>query len=101
MNRLLSQFAADCGGTLVGEDREFRAVSTDTRTVAAGELFVALRGPRFDGAAFVGQAQAAGAAGAVVETGALPGASIGGVRGLGALPLVVVCLLYTSPSPRD
>jgi len=90
MNRLLSQFAADCGGTLVGEDREFRAVSTDTRTVAAGELFVALRGPRFDGAAFVGQAQAAGAAGAVVETGALPGASIGGVRGLGALPLVVV-----------
>ena len=28
---------------------EFRGVSTDTRTLNAGELYVALKGPRFDG----------------------------------------------------
>ena len=72
MKRRLAQFAADCGGTLQGEDREFSGVSTDTRTLARGELFVALRGPRFDGADFVAQAQAAGAAGAVVAAGAPP-----------------------------
>ena len=40
---------------------------TDTRTLAAGELFVALRGPRFNGNEFVAAAHAAGAAGAVVD----------------------------------
>jgi UDP-N-acetylmuramoyl-tripeptide--D-alanyl-D-alanine ligase len=95
MSRRLAQFAADCGGTLQGEDREFTAVSTDTRSVARGELFVALRGPRFDGAAFAAQAQAAGAVGAVVEAGAA--ASIGanaaggaGAAGAGAFPLILV-----------
>jgi UDP-N-acetylmuramoyl-tripeptide--D-alanyl-D-alanine ligase len=43
-------------------------VCTDTRTLARGELFVALRGPRFNGNEFVAQAHAAGAAGAVVDT---------------------------------
>jgi len=36
-------------------------VSIDTRTIKAGELFVAIRGERFDGADFVGAAVAAGA----------------------------------------
>jgi UDP-N-acetylmuramoyl-tripeptide--D-alanyl-D-alanine ligase len=42
-------------------------VSIDSRTVAAGDLFVALRGPRFDGHDFVGAALAKGAAAAVVD----------------------------------
>ena len=45
----------------------YRGVSTDTRRLSPGELFVALRGERFDGADFVSAAAEAGAAGAVVE----------------------------------
>lgn len=42
-------------------------VSTDTRTIRPGSLFVALRGGRFDAHEFLGQAKAAGAVAAVVE----------------------------------
>jgi UDP-N-acetylmuramoyl-tripeptide--D-alanyl-D-alanine ligase len=42
-------------------------VSIDSRTIGAGALFVALRGPRFDGHAFVPAALARGAAGVVVS----------------------------------
>ena len=42
-------------------------VSTDTRDLSPGDVFVALRGPSFDGHEFVGQAFVAGAAAAVVE----------------------------------
>ena len=42
-------------------------ISTDTRTLVAGELFCALRGPSFDGHNFVAQAFAAGACAALVE----------------------------------
>jgi UDP-N-acetylmuramoyl-tripeptide--D-alanyl-D-alanine ligase len=48
-------------GRLIGE------VVTDSRSIAAGELFVALRGPRFDGHTFVPQALERGAAGVVVD----------------------------------
>jgi UDP-N-acetylmuramoyl-tripeptide--D-alanyl-D-alanine ligase len=41
-------------------------ISTDTRTIARGSLFVALRGERFDGRTFVAEAFARGAAAAVV-----------------------------------
>src|SRR5581483_5242270 len=55
-------------GTLVAGEggTVFSGVSIDTRTLKPGELFVAIRGERFDGAAFVEQAIAAGAAGVVV-----------------------------------
>jgi UDP-N-acetylmuramoyl-tripeptide--D-alanyl-D-alanine ligase len=43
-------------------------ISTDTRTLGAGDFFVALRGPCFDGHAFTEVARAAGAAGALVDT---------------------------------
>ncbi len=46
---------------------EFAGICTDTRTLRAGDLYVALRGDRFDGHAFVAQAFAGGAAGAVVS----------------------------------
>jgi UDP-N-acetylmuramoyl-tripeptide--D-alanyl-D-alanine ligase len=42
-------------------------VSTDTRTLGPGSLFVALRGERFDGHAFLAEAAARGAAAAVVD----------------------------------
>ena len=60
--------ARACGGELVGADRLYSGVSTDTRTLNAGDLFVALRGPRFNANDFVTAAETAGAAGAVVDT---------------------------------
>lgn len=67
MKRLLSEFAKACGGTLLGADRAFGSVSSDTRTIAAGDLFIALHGPRFNGNDFVAAAEAAGASAAVVD----------------------------------
>ncbi len=66
--RTLARFALACGGRLVGADGPYTGVSTDTRRIGRGELFVALRGARFDGHRFLDQAVQAGAAGAVVET---------------------------------
>lgn len=48
---------------------EGAGVSVDTRALAPGQLFVALRGERFDGHQFVAAALAAGAGAAVVEQG--------------------------------
>jgi UDP-N-acetylmuramoyl-tripeptide--D-alanyl-D-alanine ligase len=53
-------------GSLEGEDVEVRAVSTDSRDVTEGSLFIALSGDRTDGHRFVDQAYAGGAAGAIV-----------------------------------
>jgi UDP-N-acetylmuramoyl-tripeptide--D-alanyl-D-alanine ligase len=50
-------------------------VVTDSRTLRQGDLFVALRGPRFDGHAFVDEVLGRGAAGAVVERGRGGGAA--------------------------
>lgn len=46
---------------------EVRGISIDSRSVKEGDLFVALRGKRFDGHDFVAEALAAGAVGAAVE----------------------------------
>ena len=67
MKRTLSEAARVVGGELIGEDRPFGCVCTDSRTLKPGALFVALRGPNFDGAAFVQAAAAQGAIGALVE----------------------------------
>jgi len=48
-------------------DAAYTAIATDTRKLAGGELFVALRGENHDAHAYLGQAHAAGATGAVVE----------------------------------
>ena len=63
----LSTIANVTGGMLHGLDREFSAVSIDSRAVKGGELFVAIRGDRFDGHDFVDDALGRGAAGAVVS----------------------------------
>src|SRR5882757_3082827 len=75
MKRTLRDVARVVGGVLKGEDHPFGCVSTDSRTLKPGALFVALRGPNFDGTAFVQAAAAQGAIGALVERetpGALP-----------------------------
>jgi UDP-N-acetylmuramoyl-tripeptide--D-alanyl-D-alanine ligase len=72
MKRTLSDAARVVGGELIGEDRPYGCVCTDSRTLKPGALFVALRGPNFDGAAFVQAAAAQGAIGALVER-ATPG----------------------------
>jgi UDP-N-acetylmuramoyl-tripeptide--D-alanyl-D-alanine ligase len=63
--------AEEAHGTLVSGDpaREFPGVSIDTRTVTAGELFIAIRGERFDGGEFAAAAIEKGAAGVVVARG--------------------------------
>ena len=49
-----------------GPNASFDGVTTDSRQVAHGDLFVALKGDRFDGHAYVDQALEQGAAGALV-----------------------------------
>jgi len=56
----LSQLADITGGTLYGGDRAIEAVTTDTRKVTAGCLFIALKGERFDAHDFVADALTAG-----------------------------------------
>ncbi|HTQ99628.1 MAG TPA: UDP-N-acetylmuramoyl-tripeptide--D-alanyl-D-alanine ligase [Candidatus Acidoferrum sp.] len=63
----LSQLQAITGGELHGSDAAFSAVSTDTRSLQPGDLFVALKGPNFNGNAFVETAAAKQAGAAVVS----------------------------------
>lgn len=62
----LSLLADKLQATHRGRDAVFTGVSTDTRTLAKGDLFVALTGPHFDGHGFLSEAIAAGAAGALL-----------------------------------
>ncbi|MDA8335632.1 MAG: UDP-N-acetylmuramoyl-tripeptide--D-alanyl-D-alanine ligase [Peptococcaceae bacterium] len=81
MNITLGEAAGAIGAALRGgdPDRVFTGVSTDTRKLRPGELFLALAGENFDGHDFVGSALEGGAAGAVTA------------RDLaGAAPLLVV-----------
>ncbi len=56
-----------CSGRLLGANVRIDAVSTDTRTLTAGALFVALRGELHDAHAFAATARANGAAALLVE----------------------------------
>lgn len=69
MNALtLQTIAGYAGATLRQGDpaRDVRTINSDSRSLEAGELFLALRGERFDGHEFVEQAVTLGAAGAIV-----------------------------------
>ena len=63
----LAQAAHALGATVVGPDARFESVSTDSRTIERGGLFVALRGEKFDGHDYVGAARERGAAAAVAR----------------------------------
>lgn len=59
--------AAAIAGTLSGPDWQVTGVSIDSRTIAPGDLFIALEGPNHDGHDHVAGALAAGAAAALVH----------------------------------
>ena len=67
MTPTLANIAQLCGGRLEGADAVFTSVSSDTRTLGKDALFVALRGPNFNGNEFIPQALASGACGAIVD----------------------------------
>ena len=71
------------GARARGTDVDFGRVHTDTRTLEPGDLFVALRGERFDGHQFLGQASESGAAAAMVDEAGKDAAPSG-------LPLLIV-----------
>ncbi|MSO80202.1 MAG: UDP-N-acetylmuramoyl-tripeptide--D-alanyl-D-alanine ligase [Alphaproteobacteria bacterium] len=64
-----TEAAAATGGALSGGEWQARGASIDTRTLSGGDLFVALTGPNHDGHTWLGAAQAAGAAAAIVRAG--------------------------------
>jgi UDP-N-acetylmuramoyl-tripeptide--D-alanyl-D-alanine ligase len=66
---VLAEIAASCGGRVdaVCADKRVRSVTTDSRAVRSGGLYVALRGERHDGHAFLQDVQRAGAGAALVE----------------------------------
>ena len=65
----LNLIAQWSGGRLAASDpaATVTAICTDSRTLKAGDLYLALRGETFDGHAFVGEAAKRGATGAVVS----------------------------------
>nr|WP_137937821.1 UDP-N-acetylmuramoyl-tripeptide--D-alanyl-D-alanine ligase [Chitinivorax sp. B] len=63
----LSEAAAALGGSTTAPEIGFARVTTDSRAIEPGDLFIALEGERFDAHDFVKGALAAGAAAAVVK----------------------------------
>ena len=71
----LSEVANALGARVVGADVAFAAVSTDSRKIEAGQLFVALVGPNFDGHNYLADVAAKGAVAALVQR-EVPGAEL-------------------------
>ena len=61
------EIAEVTGGRLIGSDAAISGVSTDTRTIEKGLLFVAVKGESFDGNDFIDAAAEKGAAAAVSD----------------------------------
>jgi UDP-N-acetylmuramoyl-tripeptide--D-alanyl-D-alanine ligase len=76
IERRLSEIASAVRGTLRGPDDVAFTVETDSRDVGPGSLFVAIDGERLDGHAFVGDAFARGAVGALVHRPGIDGTVI-------------------------
>src|SRR5690606_16193698 len=64
---LLSEVAQALGARVTGADVAFSAVCTDSRRVEAGQLFIALVGPNFDGHDYLAEVAAKGAVAALVQ----------------------------------
>ena len=67
MDVTLSEASAMMGGTYSGPDATVLRVSTDSRSIRPGDLFIALRGAKFDGGQFAEQALKQGAVGVVLD----------------------------------
>lgn len=63
----LKALAQPLSGQLIGAEVFFDSVSTDSRAIQAGQLFVALMGERFDGHQYLTEVATRGAVGAVVQ----------------------------------
>ena len=63
----LSTLAEISDGKLVGDDVSFVSVSTDSRAIKKDELFIALKGPNFNGNLYVASVEEKGAVAALVE----------------------------------
>jgi UDP-N-acetylmuramoyl-tripeptide--D-alanyl-D-alanine ligase len=63
----MSEVAETLKGKYTGKDVVFSGCSTDTRTIEKGNLFIALKGDRFDGHSFISYARENGASAAMVE----------------------------------
>lgn len=84
MNLTLSELAGWCGGRIepaAAADLVVSGVSTDSRTIRDGELFVAINGLNLDGHRFIRFAAGSGAVAAVVEK---------KTHDAGRLPLILV-----------
>src|SRR5574340_1149255 len=68
----LTEAAAMLGVPFAGQDAEVLRVSTDSRNIQPGDLFIALRGEKFDGGAFAAQALQQGAVGVVLDAAQAP-----------------------------
>lgn len=62
-----SEIAQVTGGRLIGEDTTVSGVSTDTRTIEPGMLFVAIKGESFDGNDFIAAAAEKGASAVITD----------------------------------
>jgi UDP-N-acetylmuramoyl-tripeptide--D-alanyl-D-alanine ligase len=63
----LSEIALATAARLVGHDLDIQSVSTDSRAIKAGDLFIALKGPNFDAHQFVADVLDKGAVAVVTE----------------------------------
>lgn len=79
----LFEAAQATGGTAINGNPRIEGVSTDTRTLASGVLFIALKGERFDGHDYIDAAAERGAAAVMVSRDWADGRQIG-------LPALVV-----------
>ncbi|MEQ8658696.1 MAG: UDP-N-acetylmuramoylalanyl-D-glutamyl-2,6-diaminopimelate--D-alanyl-D-alanine ligase [Hyphomicrobiales bacterium] len=63
----VDEIVAATSGSVRGKPSDVSGISIDSRTVASGDLFIAIKGDQFDGHAFVDAALEAGAAAAMVS----------------------------------
>ena len=63
----LSEIALATNGKLVGEDIKINAIGTDSRALNKHDLFLALKGPNFDGHRFIDQVVELGASAVIVD----------------------------------
>ena len=66
---IAADVASACRGSIIcgAPDTEFRAISTDSRDIKPGDLFVPLKGANFDGNDFIVPALEAGARGSLCD----------------------------------
>ena len=63
----LKEISKAISGQLLGENLTIKAISTDSRALKAGDVFLALQGPNFDGHKFLTQASELGCSAVIVQ----------------------------------